>query len=43
MATIVLAGLVMVIVELYLNDIILTAETEDSFIERFEQVLKRLQ
>ena len=41
MATIVLAGLVMVIVELYLDDIILTAQTEDSFIERLEVVFIR--
>ena len=39
--TVVLAGLVMVIVELYLDDLIIPANTEDELVDNFITVLKR--
>jgi hypothetical protein len=41
MATIVLAGLMYVICELYIDDVIIPAKTEDEFIDRVEAVLIR--
>jgi hypothetical protein len=41
LVTVVLAGLVMVIVELYLDDLIIPASTEDELIDNFITVLKR--
>ena len=38
----VLAGLVYVICEVYLDDIIVHAETEDEFIQRLRQIFMRL-
>ena len=43
MSTIILAGLVMVILELYLDDVIVHARTEEEFIERLEIVFQRFQ
>ena len=41
MSTIILAGLVMVILELYLDDVIVHARTEEEFIQRLEIVFQR--
>ena len=43
MATTVLVGLIYVICEIYLDDIIIYANTEAEFLSRLEEVLKRLQ
>ena len=42
MATIVLVGLLYTICELYLDDILIHAQTESEFLSRLDQVLKRL-
>lgn len=42
MATVVLVGLIYNICELYLDDILIHAQTESEFLSRLEQVLKRL-
>ena len=42
MATVVLAGLIYIICECYQDDIIVFGQTEDEFLERLEEVFKRL-
>ena len=41
MSTVILAGLVMTILELYLDDVIVHAKTEEEFLERLEIVFQR--